>query len=58
MDKNLNSVLPKQGMTVGYTLGGGCGHIKAFGISLHIKRKFCTEGLLDQHALCMLGRTL
>ena len=48
-----------QGTTVGHTLGGGCGHIKAFGISLFThQRKFCTEGLLGRHALCMLGRTL
>ena len=48
-----------QGTTVGHTLGGGCGHIKAFGISLFThQRKFCTEGLLGRHALRMLGRTL
>ena len=48
-----------QGTTVGHALGGGCGHIKVFGISLFAhQRKFCTEGLLGRYALCMLGRTL
>ena len=41
-----------QGTTVGHTLGGGCGHIKAFKISLFThQREFCTEGLLGRHAL-------
>ena len=34
--------------------------MKAFGLPPipHIKGKFCTEGLLGRHALCMLGRIL
>ena len=36
-----------------------CSHIKAFGLShSHIKGNFCTEGLLGQHTLGMLGRIL
>ena len=47
-----------QGMTiVGHTLGGVCGHIKAFGISPFThQRKFRTEGLLGRYALRMLSR--
>jgi hypothetical protein len=48
-----------QGTTVGHSLGGACGHIKAFGLSLFPhQRKFCIDGLLGRHALGMLGRTL
>ena len=40
-------------------MGGARAHIKAQGLSLvpH-QRKLCTEGLLGQHALGMLGRTM
>ena len=42
-----------------YSLGGARGHIKAHGLSLFPhQREFCNEGLLDRHALGMLGRTL
>ena len=36
-----------QGKSVGHALGGGCGQIKAFEISLFTyPRNFCTKGLL------------
>ena len=46
-------------MRGGHDLGGVCSHIKAFGFSPfpHQKKVF-TDGLLGQHALTMLGRTL
>ena len=49
-----------QGMIRGHGVGGASSHIKAFGVShSHIhQREFCTEGLLGQHALGMLGRIL
>ena len=48
-----------QGMMGGWNLGGATGHIKAITLlPFPYQRKVHTEGLLGQHALCMLGRTL
>ena len=48
-----------QGMIGGHGVGGACSHIKVFWLSpFPHQREFCTEGLLGQHALGMLGRTL
>ena len=52
------SVLPRK-IIVGHSLGGDCGHIKAYGLALFPhQRELQTEGLLGRHALGMLGRTL
>ena len=45
-----------EGMIGGHGVSGVCSHFKTFGLS-H-QREFCTEGLLNRHALDMLGRTL
>ena len=46
-------------MMKGYDLGGASGHIKAITLfPFAHQRKICTQSLLGQHALCMLGRTL
>ena len=46
-------------MTDWDTLGGACGHNKAYGLSLFpYQRKLCIEDLLGRHALGMLGTTL
>ena len=46
-------------MTGAHSLGGVCDHNKAYGLALFPdQREFRTEGLLDRHALGMLGRTL
>ena len=56
---SLYTVFKVQGMIGECGVGGACSHIKAFGLSsFHIKREFCTEGLLGRRALGMLGRTL
>ena len=48
-----------QGMTDRHTLGGVCGHNKAYGLSLFPhQREICPEVLLGRHALGMLVRTL
>ena len=47
-----------QGTTVGHAMGGCCGHIKAFGISLFAyQRKLCTEACWADMPY-ILGRTL
>ena len=53
---SLSKFTAYQGMTVGHTLGGGCGHIKDFGLSPFIHQsKFCKyEGLLGRHVLCLM----
>ena len=48
-----------QGMMGGHGWGVVCGHIKVFGLfTFPHQRIICPEGLQNQHALTMLGRTL